>query len=587
MKSSIPVLLLAFLLSSSLAAQAESTKKRETSQEKVKEKEKEEAPKADKVKKKKPVVVEGSVWDPNFKKYLPGVAKTEDIKFYFLFSITGTVEQINRYNALNGVNVYDTLAFGGAVKTKYFDSVGTLTFRRDEKVYPSEPYFLGHYMELTEGYIKFHYEGKGFGAFILQGGRMTPKDYFDSPYSLYISSAAKSSVGLYLSYSNPFFFYESRWIQLTFNSIYSPEEMDPTAASFITNAIKYPDKSANIKTTGFKVGDFRFGLQDSIVYLGRTFDPEYFLSPLPQFAGQLVTTFVGRPWTSDQNDMANLGFFLEWGKKGKYEAKGSFLLDDVNLDFLPGVNSGLVSKAAWAIGGYYTFKWGKLSFWHAGALKYSFAATYTDEDWNNANLGSVYYSGVPSLPLTTSPWSLYPYEYTYYPMPEYSVNGVGQPVYVEDMYLGYKYGENAISFIIEYENYFFKGKPYDFHLYASLEYVANGTKMPNNPWHLYDDPVSDLSQPAYLLDEAVLEHRIIATAIFTKEMRVDYFHQFKFIAKVQVGGIFNRLKLVSVSETYDYGTSALTPKAYVPQEGEHLFIFTVTLGATYMFNVLQ
>lgn len=510
------------------------------------------------------------------------ITYSKDMQFFFTTGINGIASQVNTYKSSSGARVYDEVIFGGGFKSKYFNSVGSISFSSDQKHWLAEEYFFGHYLLVDESYVEFHYEHASIGKFSLKGGRLIPRDRIDSPYSVFITSVEKPTPGLHFSYDGPFFFYETRWIQLTFNSRYSPEYLDPAQSDFDRNSgKKFPDKSVSYKSWGFKVGDFRFGAQDSMVYLERTFDAEYFFSPVPHYFGQLVTRASGAPWTVDHNDMSNMGIFIEWGKKGQYEVKGHFLIDDVNASFLPWIDVDNVSKAAWSFGGYYKFSWGKLGFWHGAALKHTYQATYTADIYKHAE-DSVYKD------LTVSPWSVQPYEYTFYPINEYMTDSGSRAVWVEDMYLGYKYGENAISFLVDYENTFFPGTIYSFHLYASVEYVVNGAKSPQNPWHQYTEPFDSISADAELLNDPVLEHRFILSARITKK-----FYEFTFFAGLQIGGIFNRLMLVN-SPGEDYSgvggadvQSEDMPKMYVPQEGEHLFVFNVTLGFRYDFQVLR
>ena len=92
-----------------------------------------------------------------------------------------------------------------------------------------------------------------------------------------------------------------------------------------------------------------------------------------------------------------------------------------------------------------------------------------------------------------------PYQYTYYPEVEYLLED-GTPMTLEygDNYIGYKYGENNLAFLVDYANTF-SGVEFT----AGLEYVISGSKSPANPWFEYDD-VEDTSKEALLLDDPML-----------------------------------------------------------------------------------
>ena len=68
------------------------------------------------------------------------------------------------------------------------------------------------------------------------------------------------------------------------------------------------------------------------------------------------------------------------------------------MNFL-GFDSVNLNKLAWSIGGYYDFEFGRVGFYHGGATKHTFAATYAN---------------------ASNPNTL-PYEYSYYPT--HSLNG--------------------------------------------------------------------------------------------------------------------------------------------------------------------
>ncbi len=251
------------------------------------------------------------------------------------------------------------------------------------------------------------------------------------------------------------FTYESRWIRLNSNAL------QPIRAGDLTSA--YPDRGANYKVFAVELGHWRFGLQDTAVYYGREFDAEYFLSPIPSILTQMVTKRDSTPWQEDANDNSILGLFAEWRPPWGY-LYAQWLVDDISLNFLiPWFlrdtfgNPTVANKWAWSVGGHWDLPFGRLGFYHAGATKYTFAATEDDK----------------------------PYGYTYYPAVEYSLDdtmtdfeAVLDP---QDNYLGYKYGENNLAFRLELSHLPHPVLGADFQ--AALEYVLSGSKSPANPWH--------------------------------------------------------------------------------------------------------
>ncbi len=498
--------------------------------------------------------------------------------FWFTFGLSGTTEIKNRYLNSNGNRLHDLVTVGGGFTSKYFTSKGSMSFNSDGKFRPSEKFFLGHYMQANESYIAFHAKDTDVGSFLVEGGNLIPTDAIETPYSVFITSMKKPMPGARLRYETKHFHYETRWIMLTQDSSFSPSELNPGGTS-PPASYRYPNKSVNFMNFGFEFGDFRFGGEDVVVYLGRPFDALYFFSPLPQFFHQLILNSPGKPWSQDRDDKSMMGFYFEWGKKRRYEIKAQIMIDDINASILPGINPNNLTKIAWSLGGYMTFDWGKLGLWHGGALKYTYQATYTRD------MDDQPYHDSPDV----MPWSIQPYEYTYYPVNEYSINGSPRAVWVEDLYLGYKYGENAISFMVDYEKDFFTGKPWSFTLYAALEYVVNGKKAPHNPWHEHSH-INTIEPAAELLSGPVQEHRIIATAMVTKKWKGLTVRMI-----MEIGGIFNRLKLVDIGQESDnidgdYDTtdnSYNVPKSYIPQKGEHLFVYSLSLGVTYDLYIMK
>ena len=81
-------------------------------------------------------------------------------------------------------------------------------------LYPSpESQFGSLYILAKEGGISYDYE-----ALHLSAGRFKETDLTDSPYSLFFSANNNSALGMKINYDDKVFFYESRWVQLNYNS---------------------------------------------------------------------------------------------------------------------------------------------------------------------------------------------------------------------------------------------------------------------------------------------------------------------------------------------------------------------------------
>ncbi len=440
--------------------------------------------------------------------------------------------------------LYDNLHTSLSYSHDFFYTFVDFSLRNDKRYSPSEKYWLGHYFYLNEGGTIFT-----FDLIDLKLGRFLHHDIIESPYSLAISSQDLNreywrpglpALQADFTFETENFLLESRWFKLNWNSsVVTPEF--PSG---------YPDRGANYKVYALKFGDMRFGFQDSTVYVGRVFDPEYFFSPIPNVGHQLIRN-DGKPWSEESNDNSLVTWFYDWQTPKSY-LYAQWLLDDINLDFLipkfmedEWGGQRIPQKTAWSLGGYYNFSFGRLGFYHAGATKYTFSP---NTDWVDL-----------------------PYQYSYYPDVSYVTNDLhvtpGAEITIDymDNYIGYKYGENNIAFLIDYGNVF---GPVAFN--ACLEYVISGSKSPANPWHEYTT-VGDTGRDTKLLDDPVLEHTIAA------QIRALWiWRNFTFYSQLRLGGKFNELALEPV---FDGGLPI-----YRPQEGSDRLIYQVKIGATYRFN---
>jgi hypothetical protein len=258
-----------------------------------------------------------------------------------------------------------------------------------------------------------------------------------------------------------------------------------------------------------------------------------------------MSRYAGKPWSEDSNDNSLTGLFFDC-RKTLFYIYAQWLIDDLSADFLIpeflrdefGGEKRIPQKWAWSLGGYYDFAFGRLGFYHAGATKYTFEATRNDLS--------------------------FPYEYTYYPSVEYELED-GTPMtleYVEN-YIGYKYGENNIAFLIDYANTFACVQ-----FGVTLEYVISGSKSPANPWH--ED--TEAGDNTLLLDDEVLEHTLSARVRASWSWR-----KWEFYSSLRLGGVFNQLDLEAAG---DGG-----PEIFRPQPGVHKMIYELTVGVVYTWKI--
>ncbi len=411
----------------------------------------------------------------------------------------------------------------------YFQLNADLAVANDGK-YGADPAALpegdvgGYYSMMRSGYLSFWFNDFSFTA-----GQKEHSDIFDSDYALFVNGNKNPAFIADFSYDGKLFFYETRWIRLNENS-----------------AIYDVDRGANLKVYGLKIGDFRIGLQESAVYVDRSFDAEYFISPIPQYFIQYTKISDGRPWETTSNENYIMGFFADYNYADMYYF-GQWLIDDFNLHWLNEDNPWQPHKMAWAGGGRINTDYGKFSFDAALALKYVFESTYT----------------------TSSDYNVYPYQYTYYPLDTYTVDGETRAIDYTDNYLGFKYGENCAAVQAEYSNTwnFFQNIPIDY--LAGLEYVISGSKSPSNPWH--EDSWHDNTGSKFL-DEDVLEHTI--KSVF--EAKAELFN-FTLSLGCTLGYVMNELALEDVVS----GEAGI----WKPQEGENRFIYDISLGIMYTLKL--
>ena len=415
-------------------------------------------------------------------------------------------------------NLYDYEGLGFAWQGDRITLGVDFVLNNDHAYTPSETYMFGRYIDLLDGRVETQ-----LGDVSLTAGRITHRDEIPGPYSLFISSADLPHTVVDLRYDNGFFFYNTRWIELNRqSSIYTYRVPVLDAGGPTGDYIELPlDRGANYKVYGMDFGDFRVGLQESIVYLYRSFYPEYFLSPLPMYFTQLVNSTRGKPWTQIANENSMMGFFADYTFDSAY-VFGQFLVDDWNDAFFGWIledEHDQPAKFGWSLGGIIDVGVGTLGLYQAGATKYTFEPTY-------ANAAEYPYSaGIDFNP--------YPYSYTYYPVTRYWSDDEWKPILPEDNYIGYLHGENNVAFAATFDSEAF-GINYD----AMLEYTISGAKSPANPWH-EDDWHSN--QRTQLLDSERLEHRLLLSLggeYWLGPMRIS--------GSLRLGGVWNELELVEI-----------------------------------------
>jgi len=414
--------------------------------------------------------------------------------FSFEFSVSGEqhVDTDEQYQVLNTALTHD-----------FYDAlfVADLSYYTDNKSSPALKgnYYSGYFFLEQGGFI---WKKENFEFSI---GRLAPVSMIESPYSLFISSNEISTITSNFYIESTHFFFQTQWIQLNQNSTIKTDEFEKG----------FPDRGANIRYYGLQFGDMRFGLKDSALYYGRSFDLEYFVNPLPSYFIQHINTSPGKPWQQNDNENALVGLFFDFTRPDYY-IYSQVILDDLNVHMFFDDSHSNPNKIGWSMGGTYNFTFGKMGFYHVGATKYLFEPTRNRD----------------------------PYGYTYYPDSTYYLtNGTEVGIKPEDNYIGYKYGENNLAFLISYipEISYLDLK-------GELEFVVSGSKSPVNPWHQYTE-YEQGGLYTKMLDESPLEKRISLNIDAVKQLSEGL----SIYSNVELGYIWNKLELTAVPQEYiDY-----------------------------------
>ncbi len=414
-------------------------------------------------------------------------------------------------------------------KTQYIDFFWNFSVCNDHKYQPShgDEFYFGYYFFMNKGGAAVSWKNID-----LTFGRSALSDMVESPYSLFVSSQIIPALLLDFSYDDGFIFFSSRWTELNRNS-----------------TLYTLDRGWQYNTYGVSLGDFKFGFQDSVIYTGTSFDPEYFLNPLPGFFKQYTRISPGKPWQSGGNANSIMGFFVEWNPELIY-AYGQILLDDFNANaILQPDGDQNPSKIAWSLGGSYEFNFGTIGFYHAGATKYTF------QSYGSSSVDAKY-------------------GYSFYPDVTYSANGVTMPILLADNYLGYLNGENNISFLVDYKGVFF-----GVDIYSSLELSISGEKSPANPWHQYNFWTEDVPTGTKMLDFEKLEKKFVLTASAERALTELGLQNLSFKLSLRAGYIWNALEIV------DTLPSDFTQIGYWQPSGNNKAVFSISLGGRYSYGL--
>jgi len=511
----------------------------------------------------------------------------DDEYLAFEFFLTGTAQK--QYEMLDGQrspkDFFDTSRALLDYRYSNFSLFIDWSMINDEIYDPAEVYMMGRYFYINDAHVDYETD-----RFYIKAGRSIQKDVVDSPYSLFVNSEPIPSVQIETKYTGDFFFYTNRWVNLNHNSEntyfgsgadspfwdYQDGELDYSYREEYPNGIPWVDRGAHFHVYGLNLGKWRFGLQESAVTFGESFSPEFFLSPMIMYFAQLVVDDGAKPWLEYANSKHFMGFFVDRTTDDSYFSS-QILIDDINGDILPGVENVNQNRLAWSIGGYRDFSFGRMGFFHGGALKDTFGATYAstvngsdypyrDYDEYNADDIPLYYS-------------YHPYPYTYYPDVEYNLeDGTRMPIDYTQNYIGYKYGENNLAFLLDYKNEFFTRSPHKLSLYAALEWVLNGAKSPANPWHEYDR-WTQIPDPTQLLDGTVENILTIRTRL---DRSINFLGvPFSVFADLELGMAFNAMGL----EPAHADAEVTEAWIYRPQPGINEPIYQLSIGFSYLWRL--
>lgn len=494
--------------------------------------------------------------------YAQSLSFTPDIysvKEEELFGIGGGAE--GQYSLKDDFTSRIILDF--SFSSKYFGFVAATSFRQDDTYSPDiantpDGTLFNSYLTIDQGGMVF----RGLGM-ELQLGRLLHKDVIDSPYSLFISSKQNPAMLANFRYENDFAFYESRWIELNHRSM---DRQEAKTMGYLTNYDPdtdpykngFPERGAQLKTYGIKLGNMRFGFQDAAVYTGRSFDAEYFLNPMLNYLVQYVKGSLGRPWTTgdDENDI--MGFFWDWRPNKDLYLDAQVFLDDINL-FGIGGTSRNPWKAAYSLGASLQTRYGRFGLHHALATKYCFGSTY--DYWERDG---------HDHPEWVYPWA-------YYPDTRFLMrDGSFKAIPFDSLMIGYYNGENNLALRLDYDN-----SLYGFDLAGNLEFVLSGDKSPGNAWHT-GNWYKDHSK---FLDSETLEKKLALSGQVSRKL-----NDFTLFGNFLFGIAINAMELQEPypGETVDKGTGLIDQSVYIWRPGKSTeYLLSISLGLRYDIPVMK
>ncbi len=429
--------------------------------------------------------------------------------FSQIFSISLQISNTIRSDGVNDVKI------ALHVPMESFEMKSGLIFSNDRKyVDPiTGRFYFGYHYDFAENSLKIHLKNLSF-----KFGRFHVEDSVKSPYTLFSSSRDFKTLNFELSYENENFLYTDTWIGLT--------------REVHTELYDFPNRGANLKIVALKLGKFRVGYQEAVVYTGRFFDLEYFANPVPNFFTQYIL-YVGRPFKQGTNDNSILGFFSDWSDENLYTYL-QILIDDFNMNrFYGGFQN--PDKLAWSLGAEVNTSWGVLSLYHAGATKYTFEPVSSDNQ----------------------------YGYVLYPAVLAPVGDATRILFPEENYLGYEHGENNLAFKISWKQALPMGS-----WEVSWEYVVSGSVSPINPWH----DSATVPEGTHILDDETLRN------VYNLKSRVslNFFRNAEIFMGFEYEKIFNDFILVNASD----GDGAYLK----PLKGNDQDRFHIELGMTASFE---
>jgi len=347
------------------------------------------------------------------------------------------------------------------VKDGIFGAFVSMDMRTHDigKINPNlEGGILGDWYDYTrESYVWLDLE-----SFNIYAGLLQLKEGVGRSYPLFLSPNSSPYPAISISWK-PF-----KWMELKNDFVFIRQNL----FNFLDNELTQIPKTLYYRRYALKPFDFlEFGLEDTILFLGRSIDPIYLFSFGPYQTIQWMRQGAG-PWHEKINDNGMLGLYFQFLPEN-LRIYGDILIDDVSHTLI-GKSYVHPYKIAWDTGIEYKLFDHLFYLEFAGATKYTFQRT-----------------GL-SVP---------PYQYVRYEdRPE---------IPIEYNMIGYKYGENNIALNLGAEL-----NLGILRLNPQYEYIALGKRDLDTPWHGSEEiPEVKFS----LLDDEVIEKRhLISLSGFIK-----------------------------------------------------------------------